>query len=73
LQSQNETFSDSRIQLRSGPHEWENKPRRRLRSIVSLTMDTGNLDEHGETKVIQRDGLSPKRIKLEQREDCDIQ
>jgi len=36
-------------------------------------MDTGNLDEHGETKVIQRDGLSPKRIKLEQREDCDIQ
>jgi len=52
LQSQHEMFSDSRIQLRSGPYDWESKSRRRLRSLVPFTMDNGNLDEHGETKVM---------------------
>jgi len=32
-------------------------------------MNSSDWDEHWETKVSQRNGLSPKRLKLEQYED----
>ena len=61
LQSQHKTFSDSRIQLRSDVNNWENKSRR-PRSLALLTTNNCDLDEYGETKVLQRNGLSCKRI-----------
>jgi len=36
-------------------------------------MDNYNLHRHWKTKVLQRNGLSPKRMELEQHEDQDIQ
>jgi len=35
--------------------------------------DNYNLHRHWKTKVLQRNGLSPKRMELEQHEDRDIQ
>jgi len=70
LQSQHETSSDFGIQLPvSDITDFEVKTRKRPRSLSLLTMNGRDMDEYWETKVLQRNGLSPKRIKLEQYED----
>jgi len=58
LQSQHETFSDSVTQSRSDVNGWENKSRRRIRSLLVLSTNNYDLDEYWETKVLQENGLS---------------
>jgi len=39
------------------------------KSLVLLIMENCDLDEHWETKILQRNGLLPKCMELEQQED----
>jgi len=69
LDPQRETSSDSEMQLISDVMDLENKSRKRPRSLSLLSMNSRDMDEYWGTKTLQRNGLSSKRIKLDQCED----
>ena len=73
LQSQHETSSASGMQWISDFNDFKDKSRKRPRSLSLVSLSSSDWEDYGETKVLQRKGLSPKRKKLEQHEDWDIQ
>jgi len=69
LHSQHETSSDSGIQFISDIADLENQPRKRLRYLSLVSRNSRNMDENWETNILQRNGLSSKRLKLDQCEN----
>jgi len=70
-QPQHETSSDSGIHLISDINDLKNKSRKRPRSLSLISINSSDWNEYWETKTSQlmNNGLSNKRITIEQIED----
>jgi len=66
LHPQHETSLDAGIQLIEDFNYFKNKTRNRPRSLSMVSLNSNDWEKYWNTKVIPRNGLNSKRIKLEQ-------
>jgi len=69
LHAQHEMSYDSGIQLIKDFNYFESKSRKRPRSLSMVSLNSNDWEEYWNAKVIPRNGLTSKRIKLEQCND----
>ena len=69
LHPQHETSYDSGIQLIKDFNYIKSKSRKRPRGLLLVSLNSNDWEEYWETKVIPRNGINSKRLKLEQVND----
>jgi len=69
LQPQHETSLDSGMQLIEDFNYFKSKSRKRPKNLSMVSSNSNNWEKYWNTKVIPRNGLTSKRMKLEQCND----